>query len=304
MVAFELKVASAKLEPVFGLKDIAQADLIPTLDMAGNANTLAALVTNGEDSFCALGDVEFVGGPNDQSKPVKRKGFFGVVPTTRIPVAFDPVRRALVQLDTVSMQYRQLYKVPGKDFPVFTDPVRGRMILWNGQQRLLVEHTAGIPLEKKARKVKFREGYQVLQQGYRFAAIKTDVPNNTFVIHEMPEWTGVTQEKEYSIKLPGGYSVAQSMVLPLFDRKLALVTARNDQTRRRWQKVFLWDYRDGKILREFSAGGINYFGEAGISPDTKTIVLVQMSGATGTAEKVRVFNLSKESEREILLESP
>jgi hypothetical protein len=295
-------MAGHAVEPVFGLGNTLFANLMATLDAHGNASSLSAMVINEPLAWCATGNVELVGGPNNESKPVKRKGFFGLVPSQKTLVLFDPVRRMLLQLDSTTMQYRNLDKVPTGETPIFSDPANGSVVLWDARRQILSEKKSGP--SKRARRIKFRNEYQVLQQGSRFAAIRTDVANNGFRIHEIPEWTGVTQEREFNFKLPEGYRVSQATVIPLFDRKLALVTGRTDDVRRRWQKVFLVDYRDGKILREFKTDGVDYFGECGISPDTKNILLVEMNGTNSTASKTRIFNLSKETERQLEIIAP
>ncbi|NBX24410.1 MAG: hypothetical protein EBR52_10020, partial [Microbacteriaceae bacterium] len=108
----------------------------------------------------------------------------------------------------------------------------------------------------------------------------------------------------YKLKLPATFSVTQAQIWPSFDRKIALITAKTDDVRRRWQKVFLYDYSDGRLVHEFAAKGTDYFGEVGISPNTKSIVVVGMNGSQSVADKVIIRDLSKETTREVKLMNP
>lgn len=306
LVYFEIQLQNGTSVPGFGLRNTLAADLVMTFDNRGFATSMAAAIMEPAFSNCARGDLELVSGFAGTKGPVRRKGFLGVVPSFRVPVLYDPMTRNLLQLDTDTMQSRFLAKVPPDLHAVHADPLGGKLIFWDNGRRTLslaaVKESASKPV--RARSIKFKNDYQVLQSGNRFAAIKVDPSDNSFTIHEIPVWTGVTREGEYKFKLPATNTVSQAQIWPNFDRKIALVAGRTDDVRRRWQKVFLVDYGKGRILREFKAQGTDYFGEGGISPNTKTIALINMSGNQSVADKVMVFDLSKKTNREIKLAAP
>ena len=310
LIYFDLQLASGASTPRFGLKNTLNADLVMTLDSHGFASGMAAAILPPAFANCGRGDLELVSGFTDASGPVRRKGFLGIVPSYRVPILYDPVTRNLLQLDTDTMQSRFLAKVPSGSHIIHVDPLGGRLILWDNALRTLTSSVISsgsreVPgASRKLKSIKVKSGYQLLQTGARFAAIKISPAENSITIHEIPAWTGVTKEGEYRLKLPPAYSATQAQVWPNFDRKLALITAKTDDVRRRWQKVFLYDYGSGRLIYEFTAKGLDYFGDVGISPNTKAVVVVGMNGAQSVAEKVVIRDLSKEVTNEFQLTKP
>ncbi len=310
LVYFDLQLVGGTAAPHFGLKNTLNADLVTTLDSHGFASSVAAVILPPAFASCGRGDMELISGFTSSTGPVRRKGFLGVVPSFRVPVLYEPLNRNLLQLDTDTMQSRFLVKVPPGLHIIHVDPLGGKLTLWDNGLRTLsltnITMTANQPanVPRKLKSIKVKDGYQILQTGARFAAMRVSATDNTITIHEIPAWTGVTKEGEYKLKLPAAFSATQAQVWPNFDRKIALVTAKTDDVRRRWQKVFLYDYSDGRLIYEFAAKGTDYFGEVGISPNTKSIVVVGMNGSQSVADKVIVRDLAKETTREIKLTSP
>jgi len=310
LVYFELPLVNGGAAPHFGLKNTLNADLVMTLDNHGFASSMAAAVLPPAIANCGRGDLELISGFTSATGPVRRKGFLGIVPSYRVPILYVPLNRNLLQLDTDTMQSRFLAKVAPGLHIIHVDPLGGKLILWdNGQRTLSLRNmTDGAKQPAGAagilKSIKVKAGYQILQNGARFAAMRISPADNSITIHEIPAWTGVTKEGEYKLKLPATFSVTQAQIWPSFDRKIALITAKTDDVRRRWQKVFLYDYSDGRLVHEFAAKGTDYFGEVGISPNTKSIVVVGMNGSQSVADKVIIRDLSKETTREVKLTNP
>lgn len=302
---FDIQPMNGVAIPEFAVRNTLNADLVVTLDNRGFASSMAAAVLAPAFANCGRGDMELISGFTGTSGPVRRKGFLGVVPSFRVPILYDPLTRNLLQLDTDTMQSRLMAKVPPGLHIVYADPLGGKLTLWdNGKRTLSVVafKSAGDPA--KLRSIKVKDGFQILQSGGRYAAMRVSPAENSITIHEIPAWTGVTKEGEYKFKLPAAFNVSQAQVWANFDRKIAVVTAKTDDVRRRWQKVFLLDYATGQVIHEFTGKGTDYFGEAGISPNTKTIVVVSMNGNQGVADKILVRDLVKNSTREIKLTTP
>jgi len=302
LIAYEIQLASASAVPQFGLRNTLAADLMVTIDPMGFSSGMAAVVSEPAFANCARGEMELVSGVSNTSGPVRRKGFFGIVPFNRIPVLFEPLTRSLLQLDTNTMQSRALSKVEPGSHAIHVDPLAGKFTQWNEKKRTLT--TISSSANASRRMIKVKEGFQILQHMGRFAALQISGPKNSITIHEIRSWTGVTKDGEFNFKLPVANSVTQAHVWPNFDRKIALVQGRTDDVRRRWQKVFLVDYGEGRVIREFSTKGVDYFGDVGISPNTKTIVLVHMNGAQSVADKIMIVDLSKGTTKEVTLSVP
>ncbi len=302
LIAYEIQLASASAVPQFGLRNTLAADLMVTIDPMGFSSGMAAVVSEPAFANCARGEMELVSGVSNASGPVRRKGFFGIVPFNRIPVLFEPLTRSLLQLDTNTMQSRALSKVEPGSHAIHVDPLAGKSTQWNEKKRTLT--TISSSANASRRMIKVKEGFQILQHMGRFAALQISGPKNSITIHEIRSWTGVTKDGEFNFKLPVANSVTQAHVWPNFDRKIALVQGRTDDVRRRWQKVFLVDYGEGRVIREFSTKGVDYFGDVGISPNTKTIVLVHMNGAQSVADKIMIVDLSKGTTKEVTLSVP
>ncbi len=302
LIAYEIQLASASAVPQFGLRNTLAADLMVTIDPMGFSSGMAAVVSEPAFANCARGEMELVSGVSNASGPVRRKGFFGIVPFNRIPVLFEPLTRSLLQLDTNTMQSRALSKVEPGSHAIHVDPLAGKFTQWNEKKRTLT--TISSSANASRRMIKVKEGFQILQHMGRFAALQISGPKNSITIHEIRSWTGVTKDGEFNFKLPVANSVTQAHVWPNFDRKIALVQGRTDDVRRRWQKVFLVDYGEGRVIREFSTKGVDYFGDVGISPNTKTIVLVHMNGAQSVADKIMIVDLSKGTTKEVTLSVP
>jgi len=302
LIAYEIQLASASAVPQFGLRNTMAADLMVTLDPMGFSSGMAAVVSEPAFANCARGEMELISGVSNASGPVRRKGFFGVVPFNRIPVIFEPLTRSLLQLDTNTMQSRALSKVEPGSHVIHVDPLAGKSTQWHEKKRTLT--TISTSANSSRRMIKVKDGFQILQHMGRFAAVQISGPANSVTIHEIRSWTGVTKDGQFNFKLPVANSVTQAHVWPNFDRKIALVQGRTDDVRRRWQKVFLVDYGEGRVIREFTTKGVDYFGEVGISPNTKTIVLVHMNGAHSVADKLLIVDLSKGTTKEVALTVP
>lgn len=302
LIAYEIQLASASAVPQFGLRNTLAADLMVTIDPMGFSSGMAAVISEPAFANCARGEMELVSGVANASGPVRRKGFFGIVPFNRIPVLFEPLTRSLLQLDTNTMQSRALSKVEPGSHAIHVDPLAGKSTQWNEKKRTLT--TISSSANASRRMIKVKEGFQILQHMGRFAALQISGPTNSITIHEIRSWTGVTKDGEFNFKLPVANSVTQAHVWPNFDRKIALVQGRTDDVRRRWQKVFLVDYGEGRVIREFSTKGVDYFGDVGISPNTKSIVLVHMNGAQSVADKIIIVDLSKGTTKEVTLSVP
>lgn len=302
LIVYEIQLGSGLALPQFGLRNTLAADLLATLDSAGFASSMAAVITDPAFSNCARGDLELVSGASNGSTSIRRKGFFGSIPSNRTPILFEPLNRNILQLDTSTMQSRNLGKVePGNDV-VYVDPLTSRQTHWDAKKRTLT--TVSMPLAKTQQTIKVKEGFQILQTMGRFAALKVSASTNSILINEISSWTGVTKNSDFSFKLPATNNVTQALVWPNFDRKIALVQGRTDDVRRRWQKVFLVNYGEGRVIKEFSTKGVDYFGEVGISPNTKFIVLTHMDGAQSVADKIIIVDLSRNTSKEVTLGIP
>ena len=302
LVVYEIQLTSGTVLPEFGLRNTLSADLMVTLDSKGFASSFAAVVADPAFSDCARGDLELISGVSASAGPIKRIGFLGVVPFHRTPVLFEPLTRTLLQLDTKTMQSRFLAKVSSGSYVVHADPLSGKQTIWDETKRTLT--TISQSSTSRPRTIKVKDGYQVIQNMGRFAALKISAAANSVTIHEIPTWTGVTKEGEFNFKLPAENSVSQAMIWPNFDRKIALVTGRTDDIRRRWQKVFLVDYRAGLVIKEFKTSGVNFYGEVGISPNSKSIVMAHINGAESLADKLVIVDLGRDTVKEVTLPVP
>ncbi len=302
LIAYEIQLSPGSAVPQFGLRNTLTANLMVTLDPMGFSSGMAAVVSEPALGNCARGEIELISGASNTSGPIRRKGFFGVVPFSRIPVIFEPLTRNLLQVDTNTMQSRYLTKVEPGSHVIHVDPLVGRSTLWNDKKRTL--STTSTAANFRRQRIKVKSGFQILQHMGRFAALQISGPANSIAIHEIRSWTKVTKDAEFNFKLPGTNSVTQAQIWPNFDRKIALVQGRTDDVRRRWQKVFLVDYGEGRVIREFTTKGVDYFGEVGISPNTKTVVLVHMNGAQSVADKLLIVDLSKGTTKEVALTVP
>lgn len=302
LITYSIGLSSTRAVPIFGLRNTLHADLLTTLNPQGNAVSTANVITPPGESHCARGNFELVSSVSSDKGPIKRRGDFGVIPYYRTPVLLEPLSRKLLLLDTRTMQSRKIAEAPLGTHPVFIDPIRGMMTTWDpGARRLTSGSISG---NKKAKTVKLQPGQQILQVNGRFAAIKMESRTNSGTIHEVANWTRVVKNGDYRFKLPEAYSVSQALVAPNFDRKIALITARDTDVQQKWQRAFLIDYKTGRMIREFKAPGTDYFSAGGISPNGKNVLLIQNSGKTSTADKIFNFDLNKETINQIALPVP
>lgn len=223
-----------------------------------------------------------------------------LIASGRITRLFDLVSRRILDMDVGRFQFRKLTQAVDKnELPLFAEP--GRRMLYTFAEtpnfRGIINRSG-----RRQEKLPFPAGTRVLQQGQLFGMSRLIIARNRLEIREFPKWTGSkAQKKRYLIELPGLYSISEAQIIIDFKTKLIALGAAVPLAKKKWRKIFFYDYRRGKVVAKLSI-------EPGLFPNTMAVdpfglyMAVDVVRETdGKATYLALFNLKTRKLRKLAL---
>lgn len=142
-----------------------------------------------------------------------------------------------------------------------------------------------------AANLKFIKGDKVLQFRNLFAVLSADKKNNSLTINEIKLWSGVNENKSYTINIPASNKVADAEIDANFPTKKAIIMGYSKDLKKRWRKSYLFDYeKQSKPIETFLPKNTIYISYGGISFDGTQAFFVTSNLKTDLDERLVIYN--------------
>lgn len=215
----------------------------------------------------------------------------------------DMKKHAVLEFDSQQFQTRNGARFQKGDRPLYFDQSNKTLITWqeNKKQRGLGAYFGdkNVPSARLA----VPQWDIVLRQGKYFAAA-TFGKTGSAVIHEIPEWTGVTAKKDFAIKLPKELSAANVYLAPHFAKRLVAAFGPTVASRANVNSVWLYSYESNKQIGKVTAPVGTVPGFVGFAGDGKWLVVELREQASGHSRGLRIMRTDSGLIDSIALDQP
>jgi len=268
-----------KIDPVGG-----KAEPIYSLEQKGE---VALMILN--DPIQAVSTVSFIGpcagsyeGPaasvtvsliKRTEKAIRFSGDFALIETHSGRVLSDLKKNAVLEMDAVSFQTKTSARYRSGERPLFFDPLKRLLIAWrhDKKQRGLVAYYSDQMTPGSALAIPERD--KVLRDRDRFGAYSVQKKSNIVVIHEVPDWSGVTEKKDYTLRVTPEMPVSGSSLIVSFQAKLVGFLGASWKDRIRRNEVVLYNYSTGALIGKVSPENGDIPGYSAISPNGRWLIV-------------------------------
>jgi hypothetical protein len=176
-------------------------------------------------------------------------------------------QEGVLQVDPVNLQTRQEFVIPKGQIPLYLSYAERYLMTWNPDKKSIERHTLDLkPKLIGAIEVKapfFFSSHDHIKFA-RWAEsgneLKVEDPFNPQKV------VGISLPKEYDLK-----NAEFRMDKP---GNLLAVFGKDPETRRIWDKLFIFDLRTGKIVTEFKVSKGNYVSDAGFHPSSSRLIVL------------------------------
>jgi len=219
------------------------------------------------------------------------KGSYGVVRSQQGTLMVDLDRRTILETDIQSYQTRSAANFAEGEVPVFFDQGDRHMVTWNAKARGMSLFKSG--MKTADQKIQIKPGDRVLQDRDRFAVMAMDRATNTLTVRLLPKWSKVDKDREYAVKVPAAYNIADAYVEVNMARGLLAVSAVPGPQRLRWQKLYLFSLKSGRLLATLEGTANQYFEYFALAPDGTFLVAEVRDLNDRTSRSIRKLELKK-----------
>ena len=172
---------------------------------------------------------------------------FESLPSTRL---FDLSANKMLDIDVYYSQFRRLNNnIPKDEIPVYAEPNTGIIYTLKTQK----DNTAKLRrLDRKDSSLSLGVGEKILRQGRFFGVGIIHADLNRLEILEFPEWSSITDKRRrYLIQVPASYPLSHAEIAIDFTNKTIALGGAIEMTKRKWRKVFFYNYKQGKLIHTF-----------------------------------------------------
>ncbi len=300
---FKINPKTRKGEAMVSLDHRGSASL---LTYGNPVKAISAIAFAGPAAGCFEGPagVVSVSFAKKTEKAVQDSGQFQLVNSADGLRLVDAKKGNVLELDSETFQSKLGRKIAAGDRPLYYDQDKHSLTVWHegAEQRGL----AFFPSEDESgvKRLAFKKGDRVLQDGDRYAVAHLNGAANTIDVQELVNWTKVEKAGRYKLTIPPAYSVASAGMDINFDKHLVLVYGANFLAKQKWQRLFVFDYKSGELLGAVPVTGTQYLNFAAIDPTGTYVVIEVRDMATRQTVGGKVFDVAKKSFDDLDLAMP
>jgi hypothetical protein len=269
---FKIDPDAGKADPIYSLEQKGEVALM-TLNNPVQAVSTVSFLGPCANSYEGTAGSVTISLANKVEKAVQLSGDFALIETHTGRVFSDMKKNAVLEMDAVSFQTKSSSKYRAGERPLFFDPMKRLLVTWHNdkKQRGLVAYFSDQLTPSAALSVP--EWDKVLRDRDLFGAYTIQEKANAVVIHEIPEWSGVTAKKDYTLKVLPEIPVRNSSIFVDFQSKFAGFVAATWKDRTKKNKVFLYNYSNGELVGKISPATGDMPGYTAISPNGKWLIV-------------------------------
>ncbi len=269
---FKIDPDAGKADPVYSLEQKGEVALMTLNDPVQAVSTVSFLGPCASAYEGTAGSVT-ISLANKGDKAVQLSGDFALIETQTGRVFSDMKKNAVLEMDAVSFQTRSSARHPPGERPLFFDPLKRLLVTWHHdkKQRGLVAYFSD--QLKPGAALSVPEWDKVLRNKDLFGAYSVQEKQNSVVIHEIPEWSGVTEKKDHTLKVLPDVPVTSSSLIVNFQTKMVGFVAASWKDRVKRNNVVLYNYSNGNLLGKISPATGDIPGYVAISPNGRWLIV-------------------------------
>ena len=269
---FKIDPDAGKADPIYSLEQKGEVALMTLNNPVQAVSTVSFLGPCASSYEGSAGSVT-VSLANKVDKAVQLSGDFALIETLTGRVFSDMKKNAVLEMDAVSFQTRSSARHPPGERPLFFDPLKRLLVTWHHdkKQRGLVAYFSD--QLKPGAALSVPEWDKVLRNKDLFGAYSVQEKQNAVVIHEIPEWSGVTEKKDHTLKVLPEMPVTSSSLVVNFQEKMVGFLASSWKERAKRNKVLLYNYSTGTLLGKITPAASDVPGYVAISPNGRWLIV-------------------------------
>ena len=269
---FKIDPDAGKADPIYSLEQKGEVALM-TLNNPVQAVSTVSFLGPCASSYEGTAGSVTISLANKVDKAVQLSGDFALIETLTGRVFSDMKKNAVLEMDAVSFQTRSSARHPPGERPLFFDPLKRLLVTWHHdkKQRGLVAYFSD--QLKPGAALAIPEWDKVLRNKDLFGAYSVQEKQNAVVIHEIPEWSGVTEKKDHTLKVVQEVPVTSSSLIVNFQTKMVGFVAASWKDRAKRNKVALYNYSNGKLLGKITPTASDVPGYVAISPNGRWLIV-------------------------------
>ncbi len=269
---FKIDAEAGKADPIYSLEQKGEVALMTLNNPVQAVSTVSFLGPCASSYEGAAGSVT-ISLANKVDKAVQLSGNFALIETLTGRVFSDMKKNAVLEMDAVSFQTRSSAKHRPGERPLFFDPLKRLLVTWHHdkKQRGLVAYFSDQLIPDAA--LSIPEWDRLLRDKDLFGAYSVQEKANVVVIHEIPEWSGVTEKKDHTLKVLPEVPVMNSSLIADFKFKFVGFVAPTWKERTKRNKVYLYNYSTGALLGKISPAAGDIPGYVAISPNGRLLIV-------------------------------
>jgi hypothetical protein len=236
----------------------------------------------------------------------------------------DATKNQILEIDPATFQTRSMYRVPSGERPLYFDPHGPQLFTFKrgaSEDEDLKKGTAanlkasqaveersllvrGIIPDKVSRQMKLKVNDRLVQDGRYFAVVQLDSGANALTLIEVPGWNDGAKPGTFNLQLPSATPIADAGMSIDIKKRRALVYGATARVKRKWGKIFIYDYGKGKQLAAVAAPKKQYIHYAAFDRSGERIILELRDLATSRSVMLKTFDFKNGRLSNIVLPPP
>lgn len=250
---FKIDPELKKAEPIYTLEQKGEVALMPLNDPVKAVTTVSFIGLCAPFYEGAAGSVTVsLEKEKKTDKAVRQSGDYVLADTPSGRVLADTKKNAILETDGMTFQTKLSARFEKGDRPLYFDSSKRFLVAWHQdteQQGLVTYYNES---SKPGARLAIAEGDRLLRNADRFGAYTVLGKSNSIVIHEVPDWSGVKEKKDFTVKVDPDMPVGKAAVVVNFSARVVALFSQTWTSRSAKNKVYLYSYDTGKFIGKIS----------------------------------------------------
>lgn len=218
-----------------------------------------------------------------------------------MPAVANLSSNSILSLGAVNFQKRRIVEYATGQWPLFYGTAANILVSldFSGQTPVLLK--SHVHPSKVLARIKLTERHKIVQSGDEFVIVVPVPQANDILIREIKGWAGSASAR-YRLTLPQSAPVADAYLEFDHNSKRVLVFAKNPLTSKRWSQVYVFDYRQNKLLGSFDLSKGHYVDLAAFQRNSQAAVFVIKDYSDQSIVALRQFRFGNNTWEPVHLE--
>ena len=220
------------------------------------------------------------------------RGSWALSASDELPIVADTKRRSFVDFDEKTFQRRLSFGIPADEIPIFSSTKSNGLITFAIEDNKRWIKHYGASRKYPDDKVELLANVKAAQDHSNLVFLNYESDKQLLSIIERPYWSGVSEEKTYTIPWPKEFNYDKSKIdLNLVNRRMIIYGA-SPKISQTFGKIFIYNYAKGIISAGHSVDKAKVIEWVDDSPNGRFYAILIQNKNDHKTENLKIYDLN------------